>query len=146
MPITAVNILATAVALVDRDGRILVAERPANKPVMPGYWEFPGGKMEPGETPEACIHREVKEEIGIELGCMAPLSFLAENRVHEVTNDPYQIIVLVYLCREWKGIPQGLEGQRLKWLRPSDLLTVKLLPSNVPLIPLLRDACLYQTC
>jgi 8-oxo-dGTP diphosphatase len=131
-PLTQPLVLAVAGALVDKDGRVLIAERPEGK-IMPGYWEFPGGKIEKGETPEAALRRELREEVGIELGCMAPLSFISEAR------KEYHVVVMLYVCREWEGIPQGMEGQAIQWVRPLDLMKHKLLPSNVALVPIIRD-------
>ncbi len=125
-------IYAVAAALVDRDGRVLIAQRPEGK-IMPGYWEFPGGKIEKGETPEAALKREIKEEIGVKMGCMAPLSFISETR------DTYHVVVMLYVCREWEGIAQGLENQQLAWVRPMALPQYNLLPSNAPLVPIVRD-------
>ncbi len=123
---------AAAVALIDPDKRVLIAKRPEGK-IMAGYWEFPGGKLHAGETPEAALKREVEEEIGITLGCFAPLGFISEAREAE------HVLVLLYLCREWQGIPQPKEGQELAWVRPLKLKEYNILPGNIPLIPILRD-------
>jgi 8-oxo-dGTP diphosphatase len=125
-------VYAAAVALVDKDGRVLIAKRPEGK-IMPGYWEFPGGKLEGNETPEQAAKREVKEEIGVSLGCFAPLSFISEKR------DGYHVIVYVFVCREWQGTAEGKEEQELKWVRPMALAQENLLPGNVPLVPIIRD-------
>lgn len=127
------TVYAAAVALVDADKRVLMTERPAHKKIMPGYWEFPGGKLYKNESPEDCVKREAEEELGIKLGCFTPLTFISENR------GDYHIIVYLYICREWDGIAQGAEGQKLKWLRPLDMRNYKILPANEPLIPTLRD-------
>lgn len=123
---------AVAGVLVDQDGRVLIDKRRKDQ-IYADYWEFPGGKIEQGESPEEAIKREVKEETGVSMGCMAPLSFISEDR------DEYHVIVLIYICREWEGIPQGLEGQETKWVRPEQLKDYELLPANVPLIPVIRD-------
>lgn len=123
---------AAAVVLVDKDGRVLIAQRQPGQ-IMPDYWEFPGGKLQDGETPEDCIRREASEELGIALGCFAPLNFISETR------DGYHVIVYLFICREWDGIPQGIEGQPLKWLRPNALYEVELLPANRPLISAIRE-------
>ncbi|NDF12979.1 MAG: (deoxy)nucleoside triphosphate pyrophosphohydrolase [Proteobacteria bacterium] len=123
---------AAAVALVDRDKRVLIAERPQGK-YMAGYWEFPGGKLEEGETPEQALKREVMEELGISLGCTAPLTFISETR------EDHHVIVYVYVSREWKGIPENKIHTRLAWTRIGSLKDYNLLPSNIPLIANLRD-------
>lgn len=123
---------ASAVALVDRDKRILIAKRPEGK-FMPGFWEFPGGKLEAGETPEAALKRELVEELGLTLGCTAPLTFISEAR------EDHHVIVYVYICREWKGIPEKKVHAELAWARVGKLKEYNLLPSNIPLITTLRD-------
>lgn len=125
-------VCAVAAILVDQDKRVLIAERPAGK-FMEGYWEFPGGKMEQGETPEAALRREVQEEMGVQMGCMAPLSFISEAR------SDHHALVLVYICREWKGIAAPQEGQQAAWVRIPQLRDYRLLPGNVPLLPIMRD-------
>jgi len=101
---------------------------------MPGYWEFPGGKIEKGETPEEALRREIKEELGVELGCFWPFTFISEKR------PEHHLVAFLYLCREWDGIVSALHHQELKWLRPLDLPKVEnMLPSNKPLISMLRD-------
>lgn len=127
------TVYASAVTLVDTDKRVLIAKR-REEQIMPGYWEFPGGKLKDNETPEECARREVKEELGIELGCFAPLTFISETR------EDYHVIVYLYICREWQGITKGSEGQEVKWVRPLDLTKYNLLPANIPLIPVIRDA------
>ena len=124
---------AAAVALIDSDGRILIQKRKADNEIMPNYWEFPGGKIEVGETPETCLIREVKEELGVALGCRAPLSFISEDR------GEYHIIVYLYISRDTEGIPFGAEGQEIKWVRPMELSKYDLLPANKALIPMIRD-------
>ena len=131
---------AAACVLVDLDGRVLVADRPVYKEIMPGYWEFPGGKVEEGEAPEDCVRREVEEEIGVKLGCMAPLNFISESRQGENGEDGYHVVVYVFICREWEGIPVPKEGQQFKWMKPIELNQLeKLLPANKPLISVIRD-------
>jgi 8-oxo-dGTP diphosphatase len=118
-----------AAALVDTDGRVLVAERPAGK-MMAGLWEFPGGKIEAGETPEATIVRELKEELGIDTSasCLAPLTF-ASHRY-----DEFHLVLLLFVCRKWQGTPVAREGQRLKWVRAKDLRTLAMPPADRPLV------------
>lgn len=127
-------VYASAVALVDADKRVLIARRPKHKEIMPDYWEFPGGKVEDGETPDDCIRREAEEEVGVKLGCFTPLTFISERR------EGYHVIVYLYICREWDGIPRGVEDQEIKWIKPIDLAKVDdFLPANKPLIPMIRD-------
>jgi 8-oxo-dGTP diphosphatase len=127
-------ILVSAVALIDRDGRILLAQRPEGKS-MAGLWEFPGGKVEPGETPEAALVRELHEELGIETwdSCLAPLTFASHSY------PDFHLLMPVFACRKWDGIPQSREGQKLAWARASELRDYPMPPADEPLIPLLRD-------
>jgi 8-oxo-dGTP diphosphatase len=127
-------LLVAACALVDGDGRVLVAERPAGKP-MAGHLEFPGGKLLPGETPEACVIRELKEELGVdtEASCLAPLSFVSH------AYDAFHLLMPLYVCRVWRGTPEGREGQGLRWEHPRDLRDLPLLPADRPLIPVLEE-------
>ena len=127
-------ILVSAVALIDRDGRILLAQRPEGKS-MAGLWEFPGGKVEPGETPEAALVRELHEELGIETwdSCLAPLTFASHSY------PDFHLLMPVFACRKWEGIPQSREGQALAWARASELRDYPMPPADEPLIPLLRD-------
>ncbi|MFP4326904.1 MAG: 8-oxo-dGTP diphosphatase MutT [Paracoccaceae bacterium] len=127
-------VLVSAVALVDRDGRVLLAQRPEGKP-MAGLWEFPGGKVEPGETPEAALVRELHEELGIETwnSCLAPLTFASHGYAE------FHLLMPLFICRKWQGIPQAHEGQRLKWVRPTELRDYPMPPADIPLIPILRD-------
>lgn len=127
-------VLVSAVALVDRDGRVLVTRRPEGKS-MAGLWEFPGGKVEPGETPEKALTRELSEELGIETweSCLAPLAFASH------AYEDFHLLMPLFVCRKWGGIPQPREGQELKWLRPRDLATLPMPPADKPLIPHLRD-------
>lgn len=127
-------ILVSACALVDRDNRVLIAQRPEGKP-MAGLWEFPGGKVEAGETPEATLIRELKEELGIVTweSCLAPLSFASH------TYEDFHLLMPLYICRKWEGTPQSLEGQELKWVRANKLREYPMPPADAPLIPALMD-------
>jgi len=127
-------LFVAACALVDADGRVLIARRPEGK-MMGGLWEFPGGKAEDGETPEATIIRELKEELGVEIpaACLAPLTFASHSY------DDFHLVMLLYVCRRWRGTPVGHEGQALKWVRPRDLRDYPMPPADVPLIPALID-------
>jgi 8-oxo-dGTP diphosphatase len=136
MPITAANLkLVVACALVDKDGRVLVAERPAGKS-MAGLWEFPGGKVEAHETPEAALIRELKEELLIDVtaACLAPLSFASH------AYDDFHLLMPLYVCRKWDGQVTPQEGQQTQWLRPRDLFDLPMPPADKPLIAALRDA------
>ena len=136
MPTIAANmILVVACALVDGDGRVLVAERPAGKN-MAGLWEFPGGKVEVDETPEAALIRELKEELSIDVtaACLAPLSFASH------AYDDFHLLMPLYVCRKWDGQIVPREGQNTKWLRPRDLFDLPMPPADKPLIAALRDA------
>ena len=127
-------LLVAACALVDADGRVLVAARPPGKP-MAGWFEFPGGKLLPGETPEGCLIRELKEELGIdtEASCLAPLSFVSHGY------DTFHLLMPFYVCRVWHGEPAPREGQTLRWVRPQALRGLPLLPADEPLIPVLEE-------
>lgn len=127
-------VLVSAVALIDVDGRILLAQRPEGKS-MAGLWEFPGGKVEPGETPENALIRELHEELGIETwdSCLAPLSFASHGY------DDFHLLMPLYACRKWQGTPQPKEGQRLAWVRANALRDYPMPPADIPLIPILRD-------
>lgn len=124
--------LIVAAALVDVDGRILVSERPAGKHLA-GTWEFPGGKMEPGETPEAALIRELQEELGIdtEASCLAPAAFASH------AYESQHIVLLLYVCRKWTGQPRGNDGQELRWERIQDLFSLDMPPADRPLVGLL---------
>lgn len=127
-------LLVSAVALIDVDGRVLLAQRPEGKS-MAGLWEFPGGKVEPGESPETALVRELHEELGIETwnSCLAPLTFASHSY------DDFHLLMPLFACRRWEGIPQAQEGQVLKWVRPADLRDYPMPPADIPLIPILRD-------
>jgi len=127
-------ILVVACALVDADGRVLVAQRPAGKS-MAGMWEFPGGKVEPGETPEAALIRELKEELDIDVtaACLAPLSFASH------AYDDFHLLMPLYVCRKWQGLVRPRENQAVKWLLPRELFDVPMPPADIPLIAMLRD-------
>ncbi|MEC9433972.1 MAG: (deoxy)nucleoside triphosphate pyrophosphohydrolase [Pseudomonadota bacterium] len=127
-------VLVAACALVDADGRVLLAQRPEGKS-MAGLWEFPGGKLEPGETPEACLIRELHEELGVETweSCLAPLAFASHGY------ERFHLLMPLYVCRRWQGVAQGREGQKLAWVRPSALRDHPMPPADLPLIPMLQD-------
>lgn len=127
-------LLVTAVALIDADGRILLAQRPEGKSLA-GLWEFPGGKVESGETPEAALIRELREELGIETkeSCLAPLTFASHSY------DDFHLLMPLFVCRRWQGIPAPREGQTLAWVRAADLRNYPMPPADIPLIPILRD-------
>ena len=127
-------LLVAACALVDTDGRVLLAQRPEGKQLA-GLWEFPGGKVEPGETPEQCIIRELHEEIGIEtdIPCLAPLTFASHSY------DDFHLLMPLFICRRFRGIAQPREGQALKWVRPKQMRDYPMPPADAPLIPFLID-------
>jgi 8-oxo-dGTP diphosphatase len=127
-------LLVAACALIDSDGRILLAQRPEGKSLA-GLWEFPGGKVEPGETPEESLVRELHEELGIttKVACLAPLSFASH------TYEKFHLLMPLYVCRRYEGIPHGKEGQALKWVKPQALRDYPMPPADEPLIPVLQD-------
>jgi 8-oxo-dGTP diphosphatase len=133
-PSAAPIVLVAACALVDPDGRILLAQRPEGK-AMAGLWEFPGGKVETGETPEQTVIRELREELGIvtKEACLAPLTFASH------AYERFHLLMPLFVCRRFEGIPQPLEGQALKWVRPRDLRSFPMPPADEPLIPFLVD-------
>ena len=127
-------VVVVAVALIDRDGRVLLARRPTGKP-MAGLWEFPGGKIRDGESPEAALVRELAEELGLDTAesCLAPLTF-ASHRYAD-----FHLLMPLYVCRVWKGSPRAREGQVLKWVAPDRLKDYPMPPADAPLIPVLQD-------
>jgi 8-oxo-dGTP diphosphatase len=127
-------LLVAACALVDADDRILLAQRPEGKQLA-GLWEFPGGKVEPGETPEETLIRELDEELGIttKIPCLAPLTFASH------TYDDFHLLMPLYVCRRFEGTAQGREGQAIKWVRPKALRDYPMPPADEPLIPFLMD-------
>ncbi len=127
-------VLVSAAALVDTDGRVLLAQRPPGK-AMAGLWEFPGGKVAPGETPEAALIRELKEELDIDVAasCLAPLTF-ASHRY-----ERFHLLMPLYVCRRWGGLITPQEGQQLTWAAPMRLADYPMPPADMPLVAMLRD-------
>lgn len=127
-------VLVAAVALIDGDGRVLLAQRPEGKS-MAGLWEFPGGKVEQGETPEVALIRELHEELGIETwkSCLAPLTFASH------AYESFHLLMPLFACRRWEGIVRGREGQALAWVKPAKMRDFPMPPADLPLIPVLRD-------
>ena len=126
--------LVVCVALIDEDGRVLIAQRPEGKS-LEGFWEFPGGKVEMNESPETALIRELHEELGINTwgSCLAPLTFASHKY------DEFHLLMPLYVCGKWSGIVQARENQALKWLTPAQILKVKILPADLPLVACLRD-------
>jgi 8-oxo-dGTP diphosphatase len=126
--------LVVAVALIDTDNRILLAQRPEGKQLA-GLWEFPGGKVEPGERPEETLIRELREELGIDVKepCLAPLTFASH------AYESFHLLMPLYVCRRWEGFVQPLEGQGVKWVKPQELRSYPMPPADEPLIPFLVD-------
>ncbi|MCS6891198.1 MAG: (deoxy)nucleoside triphosphate pyrophosphohydrolase [Rhodovarius sp.] len=127
-------VLVVACALIDADGRVLLAQRPQGKP-MAGLWEFPGGKIAPGESPEAALIRELREELDIEVAaaCLAPLSFASH------AYPDFHLLMPLFVCRRWRGTLRPREGQRLAWVRPQRLAEYPMPPADQPLVAMLRE-------
>lgn len=127
-------VLVAAVALVDVDGRVLLARRPEGRPLA-GLWEFPGGKVSVGETPEAALVRELREELAVDIteSCLAPFTFAS----HAYAD--FHLLMPLYLCRVWRGSPTPLEGQELAWVRPTRMRDYPMPPADAPLVAMLRD-------
>ncbi|MEH2511704.1 8-oxo-dGTP diphosphatase [Nitrobacteraceae bacterium AZCC 1564] len=129
--------LVVACALIDADNRVLIAQRPEGK-AMAGLWEFPGGKLEPGERPEPALIRELAEELGITVQepCLAPLTFASH------AYDSFHLLMPLYICRKWEGVVTAREGQNLAWVRANKLRDYPMPPADIPLIPHLTDLLL----
>jgi 8-oxo-dGTP diphosphatase len=127
-------LLVAAVALIDPDGRVLLARRPEGKHLA-GLWEFPGGKVNPGESPEGALIREMAEELGIETdaACLAPFTFAS------CRYESFHLLMPLYLCRVWRGIARPCEGQTLAWVRKAALRDYSMPPADAPLVAMLRD-------
>jgi 8-oxo-dGTP diphosphatase len=127
-------LLVAACALVDADHRVLLTQRPKGKP-MAGLWEFPGGKVRRDETPEECVIRELREELGLDVSanCLAPLTFASH------AYPDFHLLMPLYVCRVWHGFPQPRERQALRWLQPGDMTGLPMLPADLPLVAFLRD-------
>ncbi len=127
-------LLVAACALIDPDGRVLIAQRPPGK-AMAGLWEFPGGKVEPGERPEETVIRELAEELGIAVKepCLAPFAFASH------AYSDFHLLMPLYVCRRWEGTPTTREHSALRWVKPRDLAQYPMPPADLPLIPMLRD-------
>jgi 8-oxo-dGTP diphosphatase len=127
--VTVKLVLVAACALIDPDGRVLIARRPEGKS-MAGLWEFPGGKVEPGEQPEQSLIRELQEELGITVKqeCLAPLTFASHSY------PDFHLLMPLYVCRRWEGFVEARERQRLKWVRPNELRNYSMPPADEPLI------------
>ncbi len=131
-------LLVVACALIDADNRILLAQRPEGKSLA-GLWEFPGGKLEQGETPEQALIRELSEELSITVkqDCLSPLTFASH------TYEKFHLLMPLYICRRYQGIPRGAEGQNLKWVKAADLNQYPMPDADKPLVPILKDLLLY---
>ena len=126
-------VLVSAAALVDRDGRVLLAQRPPGKHLA-GKWEFPGGKVEPGESPEAALVRELREELGIDTvrSCLAPCGFVSH------AYGDFRLLMLLFACRKWRGSPAGRQEQALRWARVPEMFGLDMPPADKPLLGLLQ--------
>lgn len=127
-------LMVVAVALIDADGRVLLAQRPPGKQLA-GLWEFPGGKLDAGETPEQALVRELKEELGIDTheSCLAPFTFASHSY------PDFHLLMPLYVCRKWQGVPAPQEGQVLAWVKPERLRDYPMPPADIPLVAMLRD-------
>ena len=127
-------VLVSAAALIDPDNRVLLAQRPEHAE-MGGLWEYPGGKVEPGETPEAALLRELREELSIETwnSCLAPLTFASHSY------DRFHLLMPLFVCRKWEGTPEHNAHQELKWVRPRDIARYRMPPADRHIGPILRD-------
>src|SRR5262245_2402403 len=127
-------VMVAAVALLDADNRVLLAQRPPGKS-MAGLWEFPGGKIKPGETPEAALIRELREELSIDIraSCLAPLTFASHSY------ETFHLLMPLFICRQWKGTIRPAEGQKIAWVRSNRLRDYPMPPADEPLIPILQD-------
>jgi 8-oxo-dGTP diphosphatase len=127
-------LLVVAAALIDADGRVLLGQRPPGK-VLPGLWEFPGGKVQEGETPEAALIRELREELGIETSnsCLAPFAFSSHSY------EAFHLLMPLFVCRVWQGTPSAREHQALAWVAPNRLGDYAMPPADLPLVAQLRD-------
>ena len=131
------TVFVVACALIDADNRVLIAQRPEGK-TLAGLWEFPGGKVDAGERPEAALIRELKEELGITVDepCLAPLTFASHGY------DDFHLLMPLYVCRKWEGVVAAREGQQLAWVRPNKLRDYPMPPADIPLIAHLTDLLL----
>ena len=133
-------LLVSAAALIDVDGKVLLAQRPAGK-FMAGLWEFPGGKIEANETPETALIRELHEELGIDTSqsCLAPLNFASHHYDTGEDGDAFYLLMMLFVCRRWRGRPRPIEGGALKWVHPQQLRSYQMPAADIPLISALQD-------